>query len=152
MLHRPRPGHSAGRAPDRQPGPPYDRRHDPTALLDVAAGENTSRLEQLRRPPHQPSIDGLIAALQRIARVQRLGATVIQLDGVPASRTARIVTEAMQVKAQRIRGHSPGRRDATLALFARHLHATAHDDVIDVLLIVLYDLTAKVSVSASKND
>ncbi|PZS34422.1 MAG: hypothetical protein DLM61_03560 [Pseudonocardiales bacterium] len=69
---------------------------------------------------------------------------MIQLDGVPASRTARMVTEALQVKAQRIRRHSPERRDATVALFARHLHATAHDDVIDVLLIVLHDLTAKV--------
>jgi len=123
---------------------PHDRRHDLKSLLDVAAGENTSRLEQLRRPPRQPSIDGIIAALQRLARVQRLGASVIQLDGVPASRTARMVTEAMQVKAQRIRRHSPELRDATLALFGRHLHATAHDDVIDVLLIVLHDLTAKV--------
>ena len=123
---------------------PHDRRHDLRSLLDVAAGENTSRLEQLRRPPRQPSIDGLIAALQRLAGVHRLGATTLQLAGVPASRTARMVTEAMQVKAQRIRRHSPDRRDATLALFARHLHATANDDVIDVLLIVLHDLTAKV--------
>jgi len=123
---------------------PRDRRHELRSLLDVQAGENTSRLEQLRRPPRQPSIDGLLAALQRLARIQRIGATTIQLDGVPASRTTRMITEALQVKAQRIHRHSPDRRDATLALFARHIHSTAHDDVIDVLLIVLHDLTAKV--------
>lgn len=121
-----------------------DRRQELRSLLGVQAGENTSRLEQLRRPPRQPSIDGLLAALQRLARIQRLGGTAVQLDAVPVSRTARMVTEAMQVKAQRIHRHSPDRRDATLALFARHVHATAHDDVIDVLLIVLHDLTAKV--------
>jgi hypothetical protein len=86
---------------------PHDRRHDLKALLDVAAGENTSRLEQLRRPPRQPSIDGLLAALQRLARIQRIGATTIQLDGVLASRTTRMITEALQVKAQRIHRHSP---------------------------------------------
>lgn len=94
-------------------------------LLSVGHGETTSHLEQLRRPPRQPSIDGLNGALTRLETVQRLGGNSIRSDMVPASRTARLITEAMHVKAQRIARHGPERRDATLALFARHLHASA---------------------------
>ena len=49
-----------------------------------------------------------------------------------------------EVRAQRIARRPPLHRRATLAAFAHRLHASAHDDVVDILLLVLGESTGRI--------
>jgi len=113
-------------------------------LLDVEAETGLSLLERLRRPPRSPTIDGLVGALNRLDEVQRVaGPRRLRLDGLAPGRVRALAADAASAKAQRLSQRTPERRLATLACFADRLLAEAHDDVIDVLLIVVHDLASR---------
>ena len=113
-------------------------------LLDVEAETGLSLLERLRRPPRSPTIDGLVGALNRLDEVQRVaGPRRLRLDGPAPGRVRALAADAASAKAQRLSQRTPERRLATLACFADRLLAEAHDDVIDVLLIVVHDLASR---------
>jgi len=113
-------------------------------LLEVADQEVVSELELLRRPPRQPTISGVVSALERLDAVQSLGGQRIRPGVVPTGRFNRLAGEAFEVRAQRIARRSPPHRQATLAAFAHRLHASAHDDVVDVLLLVLGEVAGRI--------
>jgi hypothetical protein len=94
--------------------------------------------------PRQPTITGVVSALGRLAKVQGLGGHRIRTDVVPAGRFDRLAAEAFEVRAQRIARRPPLHRRATLAAFAHRLHASAHDDVVDILLLVLGETTGRI--------
>jgi len=106
--------------------------------------EHVSELEVLRRQPRNPSIAGLVAALDRLDRIQHLGGDRINAHVVPAGRFKRLASEAATVKAQRVRRRGRAHRHATLVALAHRLHASAHDDTIDVLLLVLQETVGRI--------
>lgn len=122
--------------------PAQARRYD--RLLDTTAPDVVSELEVLRRQPRNPSVAGLVAALDRLEQVQQLGGNRLNIDVVPAGRFKRLATESLTVKAQRLSRRGPTHRHATLAAFAFGLYASAHDDTIDVLLLVLGETVGKI--------
>lgn len=120
-----------------------DQRRVLDGLLEIDPATSTSGLDRLRRPPSSPTVDGLVAALDRLEEVQALGAQGINLEGAPAGRIRALAREAFSVKAQRVARRTPDRRLATLAAFACRLHQDAHDDVIDVFLSVAATMSAR---------
>jgi hypothetical protein len=113
-------------------------------LLDVEPETGLSVLERLRRPPRSPTIDGLVEALDRLAEVQRVaGRRRLRLEGLTPGRVAALAADAGTAKAQRLGRRTPDRRLAALACYADRLLADAHDDVIDLFLIVVHDLASR---------
>lgn len=120
------------------------------SLLEVNADTGVSALERLRRPPRNPTIDGLVGALQRLVEIKALGGGDVDTTHLPAGRLRRLAGEALGAKAQKVAQRSPARRLAVLAAFAAVVHRSAHDDVIDVLLLVTREMTNRIHRKAEK--
>ena len=113
-------------------------------LLDVNAETGLSLLEQLRRPPRSPTIEGLVGALGRLGEVQRVaGPRRLRLNRLPKGRVLALAGDVATAKAQRVSQRTPARRLASLACYTESLLAEAHDDMVDVLLIVVHDLVSR---------
>jgi len=121
-----------------------DRTIQLLSLLDVDADSGVSALERLRRPPRNPTIDGLVGALARLAEIKALGGDGIDTSRLPGGRLRQLAGEALAVNAQKVAQRSPARRLAVLAAFAASVHRSAHDDVIDVLLLVTREFTNRI--------
>ena len=103
-----------------------------------------SMLQRLRRAPAKPTIDGLFETLERLGEVQALaGPRRLDLSRVPAGRLRALAQEAATVKAQRVARQTPARRVATLAAFTERLVREAHDDTVDVFLVIAHDLVSR---------
>ncbi|EPM91143.1 Tn5045 transposase, partial [Pseudomonas syringae pv. actinidiae ICMP 19070] len=111
-------------------------------LLKLASGRLQSRLDRLRKGPVRVSAPALVMALQRIETVRGLG---IKLPGthVPPSRIAALARFAGTVKVSAIARLPQVRRIATLVAFVHCLEASAQDDALDVLDLLLRDLFTK---------
>ncbi|EPM90638.1 Tn5045 transposase [Pseudomonas syringae pv. actinidiae ICMP 19068] len=111
-------------------------------LLKLASGSRQSRLDRLRKGPVRVSAPALVMALQRIETVRGLG---IKLPGthVPPSRIAALARFAGTVKVSAIARLPQVRRIATLVAFVHCLEASAQDDALDVLDLLLRDLFTK---------
>jgi len=113
-------------------------------LLDVDPETGLSVLERLRRPPRSPTIEGLVDALDRLGEVQRVaGPRRLRLDGLAPGRVRALAGDAATAKAQRLSQRTQPRRVAALACYVERLLAEAHDDVIDVLVIIVHDLASR---------
>ena len=108
-------------------------------LLTLVDGSRQSRLDQLRKGPVRASGPALLQALRRIETVRGLG---IKLPAahVPPSRIAALARFANTVKVTAIAKLPDDRRLATLAAFVHSLEASAHDDALDVLGLMLSEL------------
>ena len=84
----------------------------------------------------------LVQALLRIETVRGLGIT-LPATPVPPSRIAALARFANTVKVSAVARLPVARRTATLVAFIHSLEASAHDDALDVLAILLRDLFAK---------
>ncbi len=103
-----------------------------------------SMLQRLRRAPAKPTIDGLLETLERLGEVQALaGPRRLDLSRVPAGRLRALAQDAATVKAQRVARQTPAGRVATLAAFTERLVREAHDDTVDVFLVVTQDLVSR---------
>ena len=125
-------------------------RHRLLALLDTDASTGLSHLERLRRAPRQPTIDGLVGALHRLGEIRALGGDRLAASRLPSGRLRQLATEGLTVKAQKVAQRSPDRRLAVLAAFAAAVHRTAHDDVIDMFLMVVGELVNRIERRADK--
>jgi len=113
-------------------------------LLDVDPETGLSLLERLRRPPRSPTIEGLVDSLDRLGEVQRVaGPRRLRLDGLAPGRVRGLAGDAATAKAQRLSQRTQPRRVAALACHVERLLAEGHDDVIDVLVIIVHDLAAR---------
>jgi len=113
-------------------------------LLDVDPETGLSVLERLRRPPRSPTIEGLVDALDRLGEIQRVaGPRRLRLDGLAPGRVRALAGDAATAKAQRLSQRTRPRRVAALACYVERLLAEAHDDVIDVLVIIVHDLASR---------
>ena len=111
-------------------------------LLAPSEGSRQSLLDQLRKGPVRVSGPSLVQALLRIETVRGLG---IKLPAarVPPSRIAALARFATTARVSAVARLPLARRIATLVAFVHSLEATAQDDALDVLDMLLRDMFAK---------
>jgi TnpA family transposase len=111
-------------------------------LLTPVEGSRQSWLDRLRKGPVRTSAPALVQALLRIETVRGLGIP-LPAAHVPASRLAALARFAATVKASAVARLPDERRTATLVAFVHSLEASAHDDALDVLDLLLRELFTK---------
>lgn len=108
-------------------------------LLAPVEGGRQSWLDRLRKGPVRVSAPALVQALQRIETVRGLGIKLPSTP-VPPSRIAALARFANTVKVSAVARLPDARRIATLVAFVHSLEASAHDDALDVLDLLLREL------------
>lgn len=112
-------------------------------LLRVPEGGRQTPLDRLRRAPTRVSAPALIDALQRLEEIRELGVGAVNLARVPPSKIKALARYAATVWAPTIARMPEERRIATLLAFARVFEATAQDDALDLLDLLISDLRAQ---------
>jgi TnpA family transposase len=107
-------------------------------LLTVPPQGRSSWLDQLRSGPVRVSGRALVHAIQRLQAVRDLGIR-LPATGVPPSRLASLARFAGAAKVTAISRLPPVRRLATLVAFVHCLEATAQDDAVEVLDLLLHE-------------
>ena len=120
-----------------------DQRSGLEKLLTVADGSRQSWLDKLRKGPVRVSGPALVCALKRIETIRALGVALPAASHIPPCRLASLARFASTAKATAINRLPPTRRLATLVAFVHCLEATAQDDALDVLDMLLRELFAK---------
>jgi hypothetical protein len=100
-------------------------------------------LDQLRRSPTRSSGPALVSALNRLVEVREFGVSALNLSRIPSSRLKALARHASVVRVQAIARMPDERRIATLLAFIHVLEATAVDDALDVLELLVKDVLAK---------
>jgi hypothetical protein len=120
------------------------------ALLDVQDGGHQSLLDRLRKGPFRRSAPELIRAIQRLEEVRSLGIDVAVSHRVPPSRVQTLARFATTAKSSAIQRLPDDRRLATLVAFAVTLEATAADDVLDLLDILITEIFSDATKAGEK--
>jgi TnpA family transposase len=110
------------------------------ALLPVAGGGHQSLLDRLRKGPFRRSASELVRALRRVEEVRNLGIDVRLSHRVPPGRVQALARFATAAKASAIQRLPEERRLATLVAFALTLEATALDDALDLVDILITEI------------
>ncbi|MGW0826688.1 Tn3 family transposase [Streptomyces sp. NPDC002845] len=100
-------------------------------LMDVPAGQRTSRLDQLRRGVGVPSWTNFAKTLSRAEDVRALGFAGVDVSDISERRLAHLADRAMTERVTRLKQQS-GKRAAVLAA-VKLLEKTALDDAVDML-------------------
>jgi TnpA family transposase len=111
-------------------------------LLQITDNTRSSSLDRLRRSPTRQSAPALVDALNRLVEVRALGVNTLDVSAIPPSRLKVLARTAASVRAQAIARMPSSRRIATLLAFVHVLEATAIDDAIDLLDLLIGDLVA----------
>ena len=121
-----------------------DQRSRLEKLLTIADdGGRQSWFDKLRKGPVRISAPALVKALERVDTMRALGITLPGAFNIPQSRLASLARFAGAAKVTAINRLPAARRMATLVAFVHCLEATAQDDALDVLDMLLRDLFAK---------
>ncbi|MCP6760351.1 MAG: hypothetical protein NHB32_16780 [Fischerella sp. CENA71] len=112
-------------------------------LLQITPNTRTTPLDRLRRSPTRSSAPALVGALNRLVEVRAIGVNTLSLSAIPSSQLKVLARTASSARAQAIARMPPLRRTATLLAFVHVLEATATDDAIDLLDLLIGDLLAK---------
>ena len=121
-----------------------DQRSRLEKLLTITDdGGRQSWFDKLRKGPVRISAPALVKALERIETVRALGITLLTTSNIPQCRLASLARFAGTAKVTAINRLPAARRMATLVAFVHCLEATAQDDALDVLDMLLRDLFAK---------
>ncbi len=110
------------------------------ALLAIPDGGHQSVLDRLRKGPFRRSVPELVRALDRVEEIRRLGIDVSVAQRIPTGRLHAMARFANTAKVSVIRRLPESRRLATLVAFAGNLEATALDDALDLLDILLTEM------------
>lgn len=110
------------------------------ALLAVPEGRRSSVLDKLRTGPVRVSGPSLVQALLRLQSVRELGISLPAAARISPSRIASLARFAGTAKAGAIGRLPPVRRLATLVAFVHSLEASAQDDALEVLDMLLHEL------------
>jgi hypothetical protein len=108
-------------------------------LLTVPPHGRSSWLDRLRSGPVRVSGPALVRAIHRLQSVRELGIK-LPTTRVPPNRLASLARFAGTAKVTAISRLPALRRLATLVAFVHCLEATAHDDVIEVLDMLLHEV------------
>jgi hypothetical protein len=118
-------------------------------LLEIPEGEHTSLLMVLRKNPVRRSSRSLKEALERINSIRVLGINLSLPLQIPQTHIKALGRVAEVCRTQTLERMGAPRRLATLAAFVCCLEATAQDDAMELLEIMLKDLFNK-AVKANK--
>lgn len=110
------------------------------SLLLVPVGSRSSPLDHLRKGPVAVSSRSLIVALMRLHSVRELGIRLPAAARIPATRVAALARFAGAAKVSAILRLPNPRRLATLVAFVHCLEASAQDDGLEVLEVLLREL------------
>ncbi|WP_205205136.1 Tn3 family transposase [Azonexus hydrophilus] len=110
------------------------------SLLLVPVGSRSSPLDQLRKGPVMVSSRSLVVALMRLRSVRELGIRLPAAARIPATRVAALARFAGAAKVSAILRLPNPRRLATLVAFVHCLEASAQDDGLEVLEVLLREL------------
>lgn len=110
------------------------------SLLAVSDDGHHSLLDRLRKGPFLRSAPELVRALRRIDDVRSLGIDVAASSGVPPIRIQSLARVATTAKASAILRLPEERRLATLVAFVLTLEASALDDALDLLDILITEI------------
>ena len=110
------------------------------SLLLVPLGSRSSPLDQLRKGPVMVSSRSLVIALMRLHSVRELGIRLPAAARIPATRVAALARFAGAAKVSAILRLPNPRRLATLVAFVHCLEASAQDDGLEVLEVLLREL------------
>jgi len=119
-------------------------------LLLVEEGSRLSGLERLRKSPTRVSGPSLVAALERLDEIRELGMGTANLERIPTSRITALARHAAATWAQRIQNMADDRRVATLVAFTHVFEATAMDDALDVLDMLITEITHSAELNRKK--
>jgi TnpA family transposase len=114
-------------------------------LLTISGGGRRSVLDKLRSGPTIISAPALVKAIKRLEDIRALDITIPVAAKVPPSRLAALARFANTSKVSAIARLPKARRLATLVAFVYTLEASAMDDVLQVLEILLRDLFNRAS-------
>ena len=109
-------------------------------LLVSSGSTRNSPLDRLRTGPVVASSRSMNLALMRLQSVRELGIRLPAATRIPATRIAALARFAGAAKASAILRLPVLRRLATLVAFVHCLEASAQDDALEVLEIILRDL------------
>lgn len=118
-------------------------------LLTLVEGSRQSWLDQLRKGPVRVSGPALVQALSRVETVRGLGIK-LPTTHVPPSRIAALARFASTARVSAVARLPDRRRLATLVAFVHSLEATAQDDALDVLDMLLRDMFSKAQAADRK--
>jgi TnpA family transposase len=110
------------------------------ALLVVPEGSRSSWLDQLRTGPVVPSVPALVRTLHRLQQIRELGIRGLVTASIPPSRITALARFANASKVTAVAKLPRTRRLATLVAFVHTLEASAQDDVLEILEILLQDI------------
>ncbi len=111
-------------------------------LLNVSEGGHQSLLDRLRKGPFRRSAPELARALQRVDEIRQLGIDFTASHRLPPGRLQAMARFAGTVKAVILQRLPESRRLATLVAFAMNLEASALDDALDLLDILITEIFA----------
>jgi TnpA family transposase len=132
----------AWRLVGRQVGADAQKRLD--SLLAVDARSQVSMLQLLRRGSRNPTVAGLVEAIERLVAVRQLDMGTVDMSVVPASRVRAMAQYGKAADAQTVARLADGRRIATLVALVATLEIEALDDVLDAFDVVMGTLLARV--------
>ena len=110
------------------------------ALLHLPEGAWSTPLDRRRRAPTRVSGPALVAALQRLEEIRRLGVGDLSLEHLPLNRLRAVARYGAAARAQAIARMAPERRTATLLAFAQAFERTAMDDALDLFDLLVTDI------------
>jgi hypothetical protein len=99
-------------------------------LLGVSAGQRVTELERLRMAPVEPTIKGLIAALERLRELRVLADGLGGLGALPHARLRVLMVAAERQRGGELADLRPSRRLATLMAFAITAAERGQDDAL----------------------
>ena len=122
------------------------------ALLEVPPGGRVSPLEQWRTAPVRASGPQMVKALHRVAGIIGSGLSRVDIDAsVTPRRLAELARWGTGADVAQLKRHGDQRRLATLVATAAHLEATAIDDALELLdLLVWTELVGAAKQEATK--
>ena len=106
-------------------------------------GQRRSTLDRLRTGPTLRSAPKLVRALRRLEEVRTLGLGVSVPARAPPGRVLELARFAATAKVSALERLAPERRMATLVAFVHTLEATAQDDALDLLEVLLTEIFSK---------
>ena len=112
-------------------------------LLLISSGKRYSQLDELKRGPTRISSTGLVQALLRYQRIRDLGIGELKLDTIPKAKINHLARYVTVSWAPSIARMPENRRTAVLLAFAYVYEIKALDDALDLLDVLITEITAQ---------
>lgn len=120
-------------------------------LLSASDGGHQSLLDRLRKGPYRRSAPELVRSLDRVEEIRGLGINAVMAHRIPTVRLHALARFANTAKVGIIRRLPESRRLATLVAFASNLEATALDDALDLLDILITEIFSEAARASDKS-